>query len=562
MGSSDTVPTNETPDAHGAYPRLSDQQIEILAECGERRQVRSGEVLFREGHPCSQFFVVLSGKVAIIEGYEVDEHVLRVHGPRRFLGELALLEGQNAFFTAVVVEDGEVLVVEVSELRGILAREPSLGDLILRAYLLRRSELVGQGTGFRIIGSGFSPDTRRLLEFAARNRLPHRWIDLERDRNAEALLKRLGVPTSDTPIVVLNSIQVLRNPDNAQLARAIGMRSAVPNSRVCDLLVIGAGPAGLAAAVYGASEGLSTGVLEEVATGGQAATSSRIENYLGFPTGVSGAELAERAVVQAARFGAGITVPARAMALERKDDHYVVSLDEDSARGRTIVLATGARYRRLNVPGITELEGLGVYYAATVVEARRCRADPVAVVGGGNSAGQAALFLTRQVPRVYLLVRGDDLSANMSRYLVDRIEQHPGIEVLPRTEVREVTGTRSVESVTVENNHTGDVHRLPVHALFIFIGAVPCTRWLEDTVALDSHGFVSTGQETIANAHENEWNYLDRTPMALETNRPGVFAVGDVRSGSIKRVASAIGEGAMAVRLIHERLREVGAANS
>ncbi|MDF3289855.1 FAD-dependent oxidoreductase [Streptomyces silvisoli] len=559
MGGGDAVRADETPDTHGAYPRLSDQQIEVLAACGDKRKVEAGEVLFREGQVCTEFIVVLSGKVAILEGYGVDERVLRIHGPRRFLGELALLEGQAAFFTAVVVESGTVLVVDAGELRALLASEPALGDLIFRAYLLRRSELVGQGTGFRIVGSGYSSDTRRLLEFAARNRLPHRWIDLEKDKGAESLLKRLGIPASDTPVVVLNSSRVLRNPGNAELARALGMRSAEPNDHVRDLLVVGAGPAGLAAAVYGASEGLRTTVLEGVATGGQAATSSRIENYLGFPAGISGAELAERAVVQATRFGAGITVPVQAVGLERREGHYVVSLDEEGpAMGRTIVLATGAHYRRLNVPHIDELEGLGVYYAATLVEARRCRADPVAVVGGGNSAGQASLFLARQVPKVHLLVRGGDLGANMSRYLVDRIERHPGIDVQLHTEVREVHGDRSVESVTVEDNRTGDRRTLPVRALFIFIGAEPCTTWLEGAVCLDSHGFVETGQDAATNTQENDWSYLGRSPMALETSRPGIFAVGDVRSGSIKRVASAIGEGAMAVRLIHERLREVG----
>ncbi|MCQ4083492.1 FAD-dependent oxidoreductase [Streptomyces sp. RB6PN25] len=560
MDSNDAVQHEETPDTHGAYPRLSDQQIEVLSVCGEQRKVRAGEVLFMEGQPCSHFFVVLSGKVAIVEGYGVDQRVVHVHGPRSFLGEMGLLEGQTAFFTGVVTEDGTILAVPVSELRGLLASEPALGDLILRAYLMRRSELVGRGAGFRIVGSEFSPDTCRLLQFAARNRLPHHWIDLEKDRQAEALLNRLGIAPSETPVVILGGDKVLRNPDSAELANALGLRRPAPEADTRDLLVIGAGPAGLAAAVYAASEGLQTTVVDDEATGGQAATSSRIENYLGFPAGISGAELAERAVVQASRFGAEINVPAGAVGLERRDGHYVVRFDDGaSAASRTVVLATGARYRRLDAPGIEALEGLGVHYAATIWEARRCRADPVAVVGGGNSAGQAALFLARQSLPVYLLVRGGDLGADMSRYLVDRIERHPRINVLLHTEVREVNGTNWVEFVIVEDNRTGERRTLPVRALFVFIGAVPCTSWLAGVVALDSRGFVLTGQDALPACDEDEWGHLDRIPMALETNHPGLFAVGDVRSGSIKRVASAIGEGAMAVRLLHQRLREVGA---
>ncbi len=549
----------ETPDPGGAYPRLTDDQIAVLAECAERRQVGPGDLLYREGEPSSELFVVLSGKVAIVEGYPDAERVLQVHGPRRFLGELGLLEGQAAFVTAVVVEPGEVLAVETSELRGLLAGEPVLGDLILRAYLLRRTLLVGQGAGFRIVGSGYSPDTRRLLEFAARNRLPHRWLDLEKDPQAEALLRQLGIAPSETPVVIWRGDLVLRNPGNAELARIVGLRAPASGPVASDLLVIGAGPAGLAASVYGASEGVSVVVVDAVATGGQASTSSRIENYLGFPAGISGAELAERAVVQATRFGARICVPAEAVHLGRQDGDYVVRLDDDSATAHTVVLATGARYRRLNVPGVEELEGLGVHYAATVWEARRCRADPVAVVGGGNSAGQAALFLAEQAPRVHLLVRGQDLGAHMSRYLVDRIERHPRIDVRLHTEVREVRGTDAVDSLVVEDNRTGERQTLPVRALFIFIGAVPCTSWLTGAVALDGHGFVLTGGDAAATAQAEEWRHLNRSPMTLETSMPGVFAVGDVRSGSVKRVASAVGEGAMAVRLVHERLREVGA---
>ncbi|MGB8941263.1 MAG: FAD-dependent oxidoreductase [Streptomyces sp.] len=548
-----------TADVYGAYPPLTDDQIAILRSCGQVRPVREGEQLFRAGEPSEEFFVVLSGTVAVIEGHGEQEQVVQVHGPHSFLGELGLLEGQTAFLSAVVRTAGEVLTVGSAALRDVLSREPALGDVILRAYLLRRTILVGAGTGFRIIGSAFSPDTRRLLEFAARNRLPHRWADLETDTEAEALLTRLGIAPEDTPIVVWHDHRVLRNPSNVELAQVIGLRTDTVSRAVCDLMVVGAGPGGLAAAVYGASEGLSTVVLDAVATGGQAGTSSRIENYLGFPAGISGMELAERAVVQATRFGARLTVPAEAAGLEQRDGTYLVRLaDGSTVTANNVVVATGAHYRRLTARGVERFEGLGIHYAATLWEARTCRLDPVAVVGGGNSAGQAALFMARESPAVHLLVRGEDLEHSMSRYLIDRIERHPRIHVQLHTEVREITGENRVESLVVEDNRTREREVLAVRALFVFIGARPATSWLADAIPLDRRGFIPTGQD-VAPVSADPWKPLARAPLALETGLPGVFAVGDVRSGSVKRVASAVGEGAMAVRLAYEHLAEVGA---
>ncbi len=547
-----------TADIHGAYPRLTDDQIAILKSCGQERQVREGEQLFRAGERSEEFFVVLSGTVAVVEGNDDQEHIVRLHGPHSFLGELGVLEGQTAFVSAVVNTPGEVLAVGSAALRDLLSREPALGNVILRAYLLRRTMLVGAGTGFRIIGSAFSPDTRRLLEFAARNRLPHRWADLEKDTEAEALLTRLGIAPEQTPIVVWNDHRVLRNPSNVELAQIIGLRTESVAKAVCDLVVVGAGPGGLAAAVYGASEGLSTVVLDGVATGGQAGTSSRIENYLGFPAGISGMELAERAVVQADRFGARIDVPAEVTGLEQRDGTNVVRLaDGGTVSATNVVVATGAHYRRLTAPGVERFEGLGIHYAATVWEARTCRLDTVAVVGGGNSAGQAALFMARESPAVHLLVRGGDLEHSMSRYLIDRIERHPRINVQLHTEVREVTGEDRVESLIVEDNRTREQQVLAARALFVFIGARPATSWLADAVTLDRRGFIPTGKD-VAQVTADLWKPLARSPLALETGLPGVFAVGDVRSGSVKRVASAVGEGAMAVRLAHEHLGEVG----
>jgi thioredoxin reductase (NADPH) len=556
QATSDDLPV-ETEDTSGAFPRLSAAQIRALESQGERRRIERGDVLFREGDPQHDFFVILEGLVAIVEGYGSGrERTIAVHGKGRFLGELNLLTGQAAFLTAVVVEPGEVLAVPAERLRAIVTQDPNLGDLILRAFILRRSALIGLGAGFRIIGSRYSPDTRRILEFAARNRLPHHWIDLEKDAEAEALLRELGISPEETPVVIRRGNEVLRNPSNAELARLFGLPAPRSNGTACDLIVVGAGPAGLAASVYGASEGLETIALDAIATGGQAGTSSRIENYLGFPSGISGAELADRAVLQAQKFGAELTLPARAISLEPRGDHYAVGVEDGpELLASTVVIASGVQYRKLRVPRLEEFEGVSVYYAATPMEARLCRGDPVVVVGGGNSAGQATLFLTGYADHVVLLVREDELTENMSRYLADRIERNPTVEVHVHTEVRELCGHGTLEAVVVEDTHTGERQRLPARALFVFIGADPHTSWLGGRVALDDGGYVLTGidacdDETLAALGADDGH----RPLALETSLPGVFAAGDVRSGSIKRVASAVGEGSMSVRMVHERI--------
>jgi thioredoxin reductase (NADPH) len=459
-------------------------------------------------------------------------------------------------YTITMAEPGEVLVVPADRLQELVTRDPVLGSLILQAYLIRRSILIGLGVGMRIIGSRFSADTRRLREFAARNRLPHRWVDLEEDPAAEALLRRLNVPPERTPAVILPGGKLLENPAESELAAALGMAAPIPPSAVCDLVVVGAGPAGLATAVYAASEGLVTVVLDAVATGGQAGTSPRIENYLGFPSGISGAELADRALIQARKFGAGIYVPAPATGISRADEGCRITLaDGTTVSGRMVVIATGARYRRLDVPSLAAFEGTSVYYAATQVEALRCQNDPVVVVGGGNSAGQAALFLARQASHVSLLVRGGDLTANMSRYLADRL-QRSTVDVLLHTEVREATGDGSLQQLVVEDNRSGARRTIDARALFVFIGAVPSTDWLEGLLALDEDGFVLTGKEAGPEPGPGEPGATGRR-LLLETSWPGVFAAGDVRHGSIKRVASAVGEGAMAVRLAYQRSRAV-----
>lgn len=542
----------ETPDQDGAFPRLTEDQLARLEAQGVRRRTRAGEVLFSEGDEHYDFHVVLDGKVAVVDDYGGSrERLIAVHGARRFLGELGLLTGQAAFFTAVVREPGEELVVPVERLRALINHDPALGDLLMRAYLLRREQLIGLGAGLRIIGSSFSPDSQRLREFVARNRLPHRWIDLEQDAGAESLLREVGVSPQETPVVIWRG-EVLRNPSTAELARAVGLTTMASERTLCDLLVVGSGPAGLAASVYGASEGLDTVALDALATGGQAGTSSRIENYLGFPAGISGADLAERAAIQARKFGARIIVPAEAAALEPVEDHYLVRLADDrEVLARSVLIASGARYRKLSVPRMEEFEGSSVYYAATLTEARVCAGDPVVIVGGGNSAGQATLFLSRYATELRLLVRGDSLTRDMSRYLADRIERSR-VEVLLDTEVRALEGEGTLEGVIAENERTGERLRLPARAMFVFIGADPHTGWLRDCVALDHDGFVLTGPAAAPALPEGERE--PRPPLLLETSRPGVLAAGDVRSGSIKRVASAVGEGSMAVRLVYDFL--------
>jgi thioredoxin reductase (NADPH) len=549
---------SETPDPYGAYPRLSPEQIAALEAHGTRRATTEGEIIFRAGDTSYDFVVVLQGMVGIVERDHGAERLIAVHGAGRFLGELNLLTGETAFVSAVVRQPGEVLAVPAKRLRELVATDPTFGDLILRAFIIRRSILIGLRTGLRIVGSRHSPDTRRLREFAARNRLPHSWIDLEDYPAAETLLRELGVAPAETPVVICSGETVLRNPTNAELARVVGLPVASASEAACDVVIVGLGPAGLAAAVYAASEGLGTIAVDAVAAGGQAATSSRIENYLGFPFGISGAELAERAAIQADKFGARPRLALRATSLTRRDGSYVIGLDDGGEiESQGVVIATGAQYRTLDIPRLAQFEGTSVYYAATEIEAQSCRMDPVAIVGGGNSAGQAAVFLSGHAPTVHLLLRGGDLGADMSRYLVDRIERIENVHVLLNTEVVELLGDRTLTGLVVRNNEDGEQHELDARALFIFIGALPHTGWLGGAVDLDDRGFILTGRDVPLGEPVIAPVHPAHEPLLLETSSPGVFAVGDVRSGSIKRVASAVGEGAMVIRLVWEHLAGV-----
>src|SRR5215207_3879860 len=529
-------------------PKLREDQIAILSRYGQMRKTEVGQVLFRAGDTSNDFIVVLEGEVEVIDDFAGEARTLGVFHAGRFLGELNMLTGQAMYCSGVVRQDGKVLAIPRERLKEVVTEEPNLSDIILKAFLARRAYMMRTGLGLKIIGSRHSSGATRLREFAARNHLPHLWIELKEEPKAEALLEKFGAKPSDTPVTIWQGKDVLKNPTNSELARTIGLNVEAPWERTYDLVVVGAGPVGLGASVYGASEGLSTLVLESIALGGQAGTSSRIENYLGFPAGLSGFELATRALVQADKFGARTAVPQEAVRLRREKGHYRIELSEGGeVVARSVIAATGARYRRLDVPGLGRFEGVSVHYAATQAEARPFEDEWVAVVGGGNSAGQAALFLAGRTRRVYLLIRGADLDKSMSRYLVDRIVDAGNVELLTNTEVRELMEEDRLEGVAVEDNHSGARRTLEARALFVFIGAEANTGWLRGTVELDERGFVLTGMALDRSVFEGEiWQDRSREPYLLETSMPGVFAAGDVRSGSIKRVASAVGEGSMA----------------
>jgi thioredoxin reductase (NADPH) len=540
---------------------LREDQIEVLRSYGQTTKTEAGEVLFRAGDSSNDFLVVLEGEVEVVDDFAGEVRSIGVFKAGMFLGDLHMLTGQGVPLSAVVSVGGKVLAIPRERLKEVVTEEFDLSNLILGTFLARRSYLMRTGVGLRIIGSRHSSDATRLREFATRNRLPHVWIELEEDRNrAEALLERFGAKPSETPVTIWQGKDVLKNPTNPELARTMGLKVDVPRERTYDLVVVGAGPAGFGAAVYGASEGLSTLALESVALGGQAGTSSRIENYLGFPVGLSGFELASRALVQADKFGAQTAVPEEVVGLRREDGRYRIGLYEGGEIvARSVIAATGARYRRLDVPGLERFEGVSVHYAATEAETQRFEGEEVVVVGGGNSAGQAAVYLSGRTRRVYLLIRGGDLGKGMSSYLVDRVTSTENIELLTNTEVRELVGEDRLEGVVVEDNRSGARRTLGARALFVFIGAKANTGWLQGTAQLDERGFVLTGRALDASALEEEaWQGLSREPYRLETSIPGVFAAGDVRSGSIKRCASAVGEGAMAVSLVHQYLAETG----
>ena len=545
-------------DLHAAaFPTLDEKGRAELAQCVGRSSLaryRAGQTLIRACERDFKFFVVESGEIEVLDTAVDPPARVAIHGPGQFTGEVAQLCGGPSWVTEVARCDSELYEVSPDVLREMLNRCPDLSDLILQAFIARRELLrrPGSFTGLRVIGSRYSPDTHRIRDFLYRNWVPFTWLDLEADPQVNEILQRFGLRETDTPAVAWGRTLRLRNPSNRELAEAIGIRQPIEGG-VYDLVVVGAGPAGLAAAVYGASEGLRTVVLERRAPGGQAGSSMRIENYLGFPTGITGSELTDRAVVQADKFGARLSVASPVVGLTFEQGYPVLHLEGGETVGaRCMLIATGADYRRLEAEGCARFEGCGLYYAATPNEAILCRGSDVVVVGGGNSAGQAAVFLSGEVRRVFLVVRAGSLYKDMSSYLARRVEETPAIEVLLDTTVRRMEGDECLRSVEVVRNDTGNARTIATTALFSFIGAVPRTDWLPPEIQTDARGFIRTGAEALSPS----WS-LRRAPFLLETSRPGVFAAGDVRQGSVKRVASGVGEGAMTVRFVHECLKEM-----
>jgi len=545
-----------------AFPRLSRAQIDALRPWGRVRAIAPGDVLFQEGDRGFSFYVVLEGAVEIVEQSHGTPRQVTVHEPGEFTGDVDTLSGRAALVTGRATARGEVLELTAAELRQAVDALPETAEIVLKAFLTRRTLLLSDGfEGIKIIGSRFSPDAHRLRDFATRNAIPFTWIDLESDEQAETLLRQFGVPPSATPVVIGREGRYLPNPTVAQLAHCAGLEAIIDPSELLDLIVVGGGPAGLAAAVYAASEGLDVLVVEREAAGGQAGTSSRIENYLGFPLGISGPELMRNALLQAQKFGARITVPGTVQRLGIDAGVRVITLaDGTKIRGKAILVATGVEYRRLDVPRLGEFEGAGVYYAATDTETKLCRNEEVVVVGAGNSAGQAIVALSRNARRVHVIARTRDLGKSMSRYLVDRVEHLDNVQIHRGAVVTALEGGGHLEAVRIRYDAAVET-RINTPALFLFIGADPHTEWLSGCVQLDKKGFVLTGAAVSPDVARSElWRAQGRTPFFLETSLPGVFAAGDVRSGSVKRCASAVGEGAMAVSFVHASLEAASPA--
>jgi thioredoxin reductase (NADPH) len=538
------------------FPSLGEGQLRRIMRYGTRRFVPAGEILFEQGSPSPGLHVVLGGRLEVVRPGLTGEERITVHQAGQFTGEMNVLSGRRALVRARMLEGGDVLFVDPQGLRRIIQDDPELSDVLMRAFIERRVALVAEGLGDAVLlGSAHSAGTLRLQEFLTRNGHPYTYVDVDRDPDVQALLDRFRVGIGDVPILICRGELVLKNPTNAAVADCLGFNATRDPRKVRDLVVVGAGPGGLAAAVYAASEGLDVLVVETNAPGGQAGTSSNIENYLGFPTGISGLELAERALVQAEKFGAELTVGscARRFACDGENG-YEVALTNDTVRARAIVIASGAQYRNLGLANLARFEGAGVYYAATSIEARLCGDAEVVVVGGANSAGQAAVFLSSRARHVHVLVRGRGLADTMSRYLVRRIEETRNVTLHPRTELVALEGDDHLRRVTWRGPE--GVEERPLEHVFLMIGAQPNTEWLAGCVALDEKGFVKTGADLDAEDLSRVGWPLARAPYLFETNRRGVFAVGDVRSGSVKRVASAVGEGSVCVQLVHRALAE------
>jgi thioredoxin reductase (NADPH) len=536
-------------------PNLSPQQIDRIRSVARLRSVQTGEVLYEPSQPDVPLFIVLEGNISISRTGE-DDKILAVREANQFTGEMSVISGKRSLLKARVTGDGSVLELSRDKVLSLMAKDTELGEIFMEAFVARRLLMIQLGEGNVVLfGTKISARTLALREFLTRNAHPFTYVDIDSDSFAGELMEKLAVRNSEIPVVYCNNRYVLRNPSIAELAQCLDLNINTDKS-VRDVVVIGAGPAGLAAAVYAASEGLRTLVIEKSAPGGQAGSSSRIENYLGFPTGVSGQELANRSIAQAQKFGAQIMVAQSVVHIDTSRQPYKIILESGlKFNARAVVIATGAQYARLPIDDADAFTGRGIYYNATYMEAQLCDSEEVIVVGGGNSAGQAAVFLAHSSAKVHLFVRSQKLSDSMSQYLIGRIEAHPKIEIHYRTRITGLSGAGHLEHVEWRDDALGKTKSAPIRHVFVMAGAAPRTEWLEDSFVLDNRGFIVTGHDLAAFEGGDQWP-LKRPPLMLETSVPGIFAVGDTRAGSVKRVASAVGEGSMAVHLVHRYLAE------
>jgi thioredoxin reductase (NADPH) len=541
-----------------AFPILTASQISRIRSVGKLRHVQAGEILFEPGDRNVPFFVLLSGRMEIVQPDLTGERPITKHSPGGFTGEMTMISGRRCLVRGRVIEPGEFLELSGDGLRSLVAKDSELSEIFMRAFILRRLQLVRHGQGNIILmGSRHSADTLRLREFLTRNEHPYSYVDLDTDKTSQELLDRFEIKLDEIPVIVCSAGTVLRNPTIQELADGLGLNSPIDESQVRDLIIVGAGPAGLAAAVYGASEGLDVLVIETGAPGGQAGSSSKIENYLGFPTGLSGQELAARAIAQTEKFGAQMMVAHSVAKLDCEKRPFKVVLDNGNRLpARAVVIATGAQYNKPRIANLEKFEGQGIYYGATFMESQLCEDEDLIVVGGGNSAGQAAVYLSQTARKVHMLVRAGQLADTMSRYLIQRIEENPAIELHYKTEIVALDGDTHLERVTWQDKTSGASSVQDIRHVFVMAGASPRTEWLRGCIAVDEKGFILTGRDLDTATGTAAWT-LPRPPQMLETSLPGVFAVGDVRSGNLKRVASAVGEGAIAVHLVHRSLAEL-----
>ena len=541
------------------FPVLTEAQLERISRFGTRRAVKDGEILFRQGDDRAHFFVILRGALDVVQPQGDAETLIVRHEPGNFTGETAMLAGRRALATGRFRGDGEVVDIPPEGLRNLIVADAELSELLMRAFILRRVALINNHFGDAVVvGSRHCPRTQALREFLERNSHPYVYLDVEQDEGARVLVDRFQIGPQEIPVLICRGTRLLKVPSNEEVAECLGLNAGITCTAVRDVVVVGAGPAGLSAAVYAASEGLDVLVLENNAPGGQAGYSAKIENYLGFPTGISGQALAGRAFTQAQKFGAEVAITSKVSRLDCSTTPYVIALENGhQVRARNVVIATGAEYRKLDVENRPRFENAGVYYGAMFIDRKFLEGQEVVVIGGGNSAGQAAVYLSGFAGHVHMLVRAGGLADSMSRYLIRRIEESDKITLRTRTEIVGLSGGMELEKVRWRNHASGETEERPVRNVFCMMGASPCTGWLQGCLALDDKGFVKTGQDLTPSELESTGWTLTRPPMLLETSRPGIFAVGDVRSNNVKRVASAVGEGSICIQLVHRILSGV-----